>query len=109
MVSDLKKVDVKMLGYDFTLRSDKGEDYVQALADYVAQRFDEIRKQTRMVSTHHIALLTALNIADELFQKQSKFQGIRSELKHIADGALKQVEGALSLIPPAPKNQEKPN
>ena len=75
-----RKVEVSLLGKRFTVRSDKDEAYLHALANFVTRRFDELQHSTRMQSTHDVALLVALNLADELFQQEDRSKKSRAEV-----------------------------
>jgi cell division protein ZapA len=98
-VSNKKRVEVSLFGQRFTLRSDKNEEYVQAVAQYVTSQLENVAKQSHSVSTHHVALLTALNLADQLLQKEDELLRIKQGLKNCTEGALREVQDALSLLP----------
>ncbi len=98
-VNNKKRVEVSLLGQRFTLRSDKSEEYVQAVAQYVTSQLENVAKQSHTVSTYHVALLTALNLADQLLQKEDELLRIKQGLKERAEGALREVQDALSLLP----------
>ncbi len=98
-INNKKKVEVSLLGQRFTLRSDKSEEYVQAVAQYVTSQLENVSKQTHTISTYHVALLTALNLADQLLQKEDELLRMKQELKERAESALREVQDALSLLP----------
>ncbi len=98
-VNNKKRVEVSLLGQRFTLRSDKSEEYVQAVAQYVTSQLENVGKQSHTVSTYHVALLTALNLADQLLQKEDELLRLKQGLKERAEGALREVQDALSLLP----------
>ena len=72
---------VHIAGQRFSVRSDADEAYVQALAEYVDERLDEVHKGSRMVAPHRQAILAALNIADELFQERQKRDTLKQQVK----------------------------
>ena len=72
---------VQIAGQRFSIRSDADEAYVQALAEYVDERLDEVHKGSRMVAPHRQAILAALNIADELFQEQQKRDTLKQKVR----------------------------
>jgi cell division protein ZapA len=63
-----RKVDVNLLGQHFSVRTERDAEYVQSLAAFVTRRFEELKKGAKAASTQQIALLLALNLADELQQ-----------------------------------------
>lgn len=94
-----EKVEISLLGQRFSLRSDKNEEYVQALAKFVTQQLDDVRKQSRATSTHHVALLTTLNLADLLFQREEEIRRLKSEIRTKTEDAIKELDLVVSLLP----------
>jgi cell division protein ZapA len=72
-----KPVVAYIAGQRYVVRSDADKSYVQTLARYVDERVKEIQRTSRPASTQSLAVLAALNIADDLFQERQR----RSELK----------------------------
>lgn len=101
-----KKIEVSLLGQRFTVRSERDEAYVQSLAKLVSTQVEEIRRQTQSNSTQHLALLVALNLADELARLQEKVNFLTHELASRTQQALEHVEQALAMLPPEMKKQE---
>ena len=60
-----RAIDVEIMGERLTLRSDAEESYVRRVAGYVEQKMHEVLKTTRPVGKSSVAMLAALNIADE--------------------------------------------
>ena len=52
----------------YNLRSDHDTQYIQELAEYVDARMNEIARATMTVDSLRVAILAALQVADELFQ-----------------------------------------
>jgi cell division protein ZapA len=52
----------------FSILSDKEDAYVESVVDFVNNRAQETRKTVKDSSDMDIAILVALNIADELFE-----------------------------------------
>jgi cell division protein ZapA len=65
-------VEIKVFGQTYTVRSDAEEDHIQAVARYVNEKMEEVLKKTKSVSTLNVAILTALNIADDLLRERAK-------------------------------------
>lgn len=65
-----KALTVEIAGQRFTLKTDADEGYVRSLARFVTERIDEARKGSRAVATQSLAILAAMNIADDLFQSR---------------------------------------
>jgi cell division protein ZapA len=65
----------------FSLKSEADEKHVQKVADYVNRKIFEIQEKTRSVSSLNVALLAALNIADDYFKTQGSKVGKNTEAK----------------------------
>jgi cell division protein ZapA len=65
-------VEIKVFGQTYTVKTDAEEDYIQEVAKYVNEKMDEVLKKTKSVSTLNVAILTALNIADDLLKEKEK-------------------------------------
>ena len=72
-----RAVVVHIAGQRYVLRSDADEAYVQSLAGYVNERINEVQRSPRPVPSQSLAVLAALNIADDLFRERQR----RSVLK----------------------------
>lgn len=96
-----RKVEVSLVGRNFTIKSDKEEAYLHQVASFVNRKFDEIRHQTRTATSHDLALLVALNLADELFQSEDRARSTRAELRKRSERLLRTLDAALAEMPPA--------
>jgi cell division protein ZapA (FtsZ GTPase activity inhibitor) len=63
-----KAVEVEIMGERIVLRTDAEENYVRNVAGYVDRKMQEVLKSTRPSAKSSVAMLAALNIADE-YQK----------------------------------------
>jgi cell division protein ZapA len=65
-----RSIAVTIAGQRYVLKSDADETYVQSLASFVDGRFREVQRSSKQVVTHQVAILAALQIADELFRER---------------------------------------
>jgi len=65
-------VEIKVFGQTYTVKTDAEEEYIQEVARYVNEKMEEVLKKTKSVSTLNVAILTALNIADDLLREKEK-------------------------------------
>ncbi|EMF84309.1 cell division protein ZapA [Leptospira weilii serovar Topaz str. LT2116] len=65
---DLHRVKVRILGEEYTILSEAGEDYIYSLADDVDRKLRELGTGMPGASRQKLAILAALNFADELRQ-----------------------------------------
>ena len=71
-MSEISKTSVHIFGRNYIIKGDAEPEYILKLAEYVDKRMKEISDYTSEVDTIKIAILTALNIADEYFQMQKQ-------------------------------------
>lgn len=79
-----KTVDVEIMGERFTVRSDGDENYVRKVAGYVDGKMQEVMKTTRPVAKSSVAMLAALNIADEYQRLKDNYDDIMQRLNHLS-------------------------
>ena len=73
-MSDPSNVNVTIFGREYTLRGDAETAYVQKVADLVDGKMREISAQSDLASTSKVAILVAVNLADELLRERQKHQ-----------------------------------
>ncbi|MBI5967097.1 MAG: cell division protein ZapA [Deltaproteobacteria bacterium] len=61
-------VRIQILGREYTVKSDEEEGRVRKIAEYVNQKIKEVAEGSKTVSTLNIAILAALNIANDYFK-----------------------------------------
>jgi cell division protein ZapA len=74
-------VEIKVFGQTYTVKTDAEEDYIQEVAKYVNEKMEEVLKKTKSVSTLNVAILTALNIADDLLREKEKRAALVREVE----------------------------
>jgi cell division protein ZapA len=73
------RATVEVFGRRFELRATQTGEHLEELARYVDRRMRELAEVSPHVDTAKLAVLTALNIADELFKEQKTEPGTRTE------------------------------
>ena len=74
-------VEIKVFGQTFSVKTDAEEAHIQAVAQYVNEKMEEVLKKTRSVSTLNVAILTALNIADDLLKEREHRKALLKEVE----------------------------
>jgi cell division protein ZapA len=74
-------VEIKVFGQTYTVKTDAEEDYIQEVAKYVNEKIEEVLRKTKSVSTLNVAILTALNIADDLLREKEKRTALLREVE----------------------------
>jgi cell division protein ZapA len=94
-VTDGRVVTVEIHGQRYPIRSSLDPDYVLRLAAYVDQKINAAAESTPTGDSLRLAVLAALNIADEMFRMRERTQAIdsqiaerASELEEIVDRVL---------------------
>jgi cell division protein ZapA len=85
-------IEIKVFGQTYTVKSDAEEDHIQAVAQYVNEKMDEVLKKTRSVSTLNVAILTALNIADDLMKERGEKMALLREVETKSKDLAEKIE-----------------
>ncbi len=75
------QTEVEIFGAVYHVRGSEDAEYLQTLADLVDRRMREIAQHITSGDTTRIAILAALNLADELFRTQKQQEGERVEIR----------------------------
>ncbi len=86
-----KSFEVSILNQKFIIKSDADERYVQKVSDYINKKIHDITSHTKSVSTLRVAILAALNVADDFFK-------LREKRKDVGQVAEKKIRDILSVI-----------
>jgi cell division protein ZapA len=65
-----KTTEISIMGQKFMVKSDSNDDYVGEVADFVDKKITEVMENTQSVASLNVAILAAMNIADEYFKYQ---------------------------------------
>jgi len=85
-------VEIKVFGQTYTVKTDAEEDYIQEVARYVNEKMEEVLTKTKSVSTLNVAILTALNIADDLLKEKEKRTALRREVEAKSKDLVEKIE-----------------
>jgi len=69
------KLQVKIYGKTYTVRETESDISISHLADYVDSRMEELAGSESKMATVDVAILAALNIAQELMECRKKLEG----------------------------------
>ena len=75
-----KKVKVLINGAEYTLVTAENPEYVQRVAVRVDKTLSEISQANKKLSTAMLAMLTSINLADELVRLEDSADNLRKEL-----------------------------
>lgn len=71
--NQINKVTTSIFNEDYVIRGEEDSDYIQMLASYVDRRMRMIFQRNPNLSSTKVAVLTALNLADELNKLQEDY------------------------------------
>lgn len=69
----LNKVTVSIYNEEYIVKGEENAEYIRMLAAYVDRRMKMIQQRNSNLSSHRVAVLTALNLADELNKLQEDY------------------------------------
>jgi len=84
----LPVVEVNILEQKLLVKSEDGEEHVKMVVDYLNSKIEEVKKNSKAVSTLNVALLAAMNITDDYFEAKErvvKLEGRARELSKLID------------------------
>ena len=79
-----KALDVEILGQKFTISSDAEEGYMLKVAGYVDSKMQELMQASKPVAKTNVAMLAALNIADEFHRLKDSHEAVLNRLDQLS-------------------------
>lgn len=86
---------IQIYDQSYNVNADGNEEYLTELAAYVDGKMRLIAESTRMVDSLKVAVLAALNIADETFTMRKRQQETEGPLRQHVENCITMVEKAL--------------
>jgi cell division protein ZapA len=74
-------VKITVAGQRLAVRTSADAAYLRELADFVTAKIDEVRAPGRTATTQSLALLAAMNIADELYQLRDHHAKLKRQVR----------------------------
>ncbi|MGH7841325.1 MAG: cell division protein ZapA [Candidatus Binataceae bacterium] len=88
----MKGVNVEIMGQSLVVASNDGDDWARALASAVDEKIQTIRAASRTVNSVTLAILAALNFADELERLRRDHQALLRQLEALSQRLLVAVD-----------------
>lgn len=82
-LSEPNKATVRIGGREYTMKGFVSEEYIHKVAIYVDKKMEEVRERQPALSTTMLAVLTAINLADEIIQQKEEIEKLRQELEEL--------------------------
>lgn len=80
MSDESRSIRVSIFGRDYNIKGGSDEEYIRELAEHVNKVMYEIADKAGSLSSGRIAILAALNIADEMFKTRGRLNELADEL-----------------------------
>ena len=80
------RVTVNICGENYTLVAEEAPSYMHKVGSYVDEKLSELLSGAK-VGRSDAAVLTAINIADELFKEREAAETLRAQVKQYSDDA----------------------
>jgi cell division protein ZapA len=77
----VNKVTVEIFKEEYVVKGDENPDYIQMLASYIDRRMKMIQQRNPNLTNSKIAVLTAINLADELNKLQEDYDELVKALE----------------------------
>jgi cell division protein ZapA len=91
-MDDANSTTVQIMGREYKIKGFADRDYIIKVAEYVNEKMKELSKSSSFPSHDRLAILAALNIADELFQEKQKMSEALNTIEHKADDLIVMLE-----------------
>ncbi len=85
-------VVVTIGGHRYPLRSDEDEKIVREMAAHVDKHLRDLQKQTRAADTQSLAILTALQITEELWKTKRATADLKRRVREKGKAILQMIE-----------------
>lgn len=75
-MGEINKATVEIFGEEYTMRGEASPDYMIMLANYIDKKMKNIANRQPQLTVAKIAVLAALNVADELSKLQEDYDAM---------------------------------
>ena len=87
-----RSVSVQIAGVRYSLKTDEDERWVKSIAAFVDTKMRDVQKHTRTVDTQSVAVLAALQVAEELFAERRDTRELRKSIREKSQSLLDYLE-----------------
>ena len=98
--SEENKVIVRIFGEEYPITGSADPAYISRIADLVDSRMQEVSKRSYTKARDKVAILAAMSLASELYEKSEQLQSASQAEDTAVDSILMKLDGALTDEPP---------
>ncbi len=80
-LAEKSKVRVDILGQEYVLRGTDSPEYLEMIGKFIAQKTEQVQKNNAYYNPTKVAVLVALQLADELYKLKEDYEKIVEELR----------------------------
>lgn len=84
MMDQRAVVKVRILGDEYTLRTEASPEHTRSVAEHVDRTIRTILSGSATMETQKAAILAALQITDDLFRERVALDSVTSDIKQLA-------------------------
>jgi cell division protein ZapA len=84
---------VKICGKEYVMAGYESEEYIHRVAIYVDRKMTELKGQYVNLNPSTLAVLTAINVADDLLKLHEQFDALNREYQYVSE-ELKRIKDA---------------
>lgn len=99
MIDGRTVVKVRIMGDEYTLRTEASAEHTKAVADHVDRTIRAVMSGSSTVETQKAAILAALQITDDLFRERGALEALTDDMRQLA-------ADIRPLLPPAKRGEE---
>jgi cell division protein ZapA len=90
-----QEMKIEIYDQTYNVNSGQSDQYLRELASYVDSKMREVAEATQIADSLKVAVLAALNIADEMFAVRERQKQIEGPLRKRVEKCVGMVEKAL--------------
>jgi cell division protein ZapA len=93
-----RSTTIEILGREYKIRGAEDPAYIQEVARYVDAKLREVSQGASGAATDRVAILAAINIADELFQLRRSSSEEFSSIERRAQSLIRLLDDSLAGV-----------
>lgn len=76
--------ELRINGHRLVVKSEEGDEYIRTVERYLNKKIEEVKENTKAVSTLDLALLAALNITGEIIKTKETLERLDRRTEELA-------------------------
>lgn len=85
MEDNVSRAVVRIGGLEYTIKGNESEEYLHKVAIYVDKKMKSIEKTHFNLSTSMLAVLTSINLADEVLKADEEIEALKGEIETLKE------------------------